>query len=51
MLKSAYRKHLSASEGAAKHTDAVIAELDEQHYGFPELDLEMLDLDDEEYIM
>lgn len=52
LLKSAYRNgHISATKDAAKRIDALIAELDEQHFGFPELDVEMVDLDTEDYLM
>ncbi|KAJ6488392.1 hypothetical protein DFH09DRAFT_1339171 [Mycena vulgaris] len=50
LLKSAYRNGLiSVSEGAGKHIDALIAELDEQHYGFTELNVEMLRFNDDEF--
>ncbi|KAJ7123028.1 hypothetical protein C8R44DRAFT_876216 [Mycena epipterygia] len=52
LLKSAYRNgRISAAKDAAKHMDTLIAELDEEHYGFPPDVVDMMELDGDEYII
>ncbi|KAJ7237619.1 hypothetical protein C8J57DRAFT_1529166 [Mycena rebaudengoi] len=52
LLKCTYRNgRISAAKDAAKHMDTLIAELDEEHYGFPADVVDMMELDGDEYIM